>query len=103
MNITSLLDRVIAVLRRKHIEDELDEEIREHIEMATEENLRRGISLDEARYAARRSFGGIEQMKENHREGRGLPATCSIRRARPKPCIGPIALSVFKISRSSVP
>jgi putative ABC transport system permease protein len=74
MNITSLLDRVIAVLRRKHIEDELDEEIREHIEMATEENLRRGISLDEARYAARRSFGGIEQMKENHREGRGLPA-----------------------------
>jgi predicted permease len=74
MNISSLLDRLVAVVRRKRLEDELDEEIREHIEMATEENLRRGMSLDEARYAARRSFGRIEQMKEAHREGRGLPA-----------------------------
>src|SRR5262249_24626784 len=74
MNIASLLDRLMAVVRRKRLEDELDEEIREHIEMATEENLSSGMCLDEARYAGRRSFGGVEQMKEAHREGRGLPA-----------------------------
>jgi len=39
-----LLDRLVAVVRRKRLEDELDEEIRNHIEMATEENLSRGMS-----------------------------------------------------------
>src|SRR5262245_57828209 len=73
MSFTSLLDRVMALWRRNRIEDELNEEIREHIEMATEEYLSRGMSLEEARYAARRSFGSVEQMKEIHREGRGLP------------------------------
>ena len=74
MTITPLLDRIAALFRKRRTEDELDEEIRAHIEMATEENLHRGMSLEQARTAAQRSFGGVEQMKEVHREGRGLPA-----------------------------
>jgi len=35
--------------------------------------MRRGMSAEEARYAARRDFGGVEQTKEAHREQRGLP------------------------------
>jgi predicted permease len=73
MNIPSVLDRIAALFRKKRIEDDLDDEIRAHIEMAAEENRRRGMSLQEARHAAMRSFGGIEQMKEAHREARGLP------------------------------
>jgi putative ABC transport system permease protein len=40
--------------------------------MLTEENLHRGMAPDEARYAALRSFGGIEQTKEAYRDQRGL-------------------------------
>jgi hypothetical protein len=78
MSLTSIVDRILALVRKKQIEDDLDEEIREHIQMATEENLRLGMSLEEARYAAARSFGGVDQMKELHREGRGLPVLESI-------------------------
>jgi putative ABC transport system permease protein len=74
MSLTPLFDRIVALFRRKRVEDDLDDEIQTHIEMATEENLRRGMNLADARFAARRSFGGIEQIKEAHREGRGFPA-----------------------------
>ncbi|HSE98975.1 MAG TPA: ABC transporter permease, partial [Blastocatellia bacterium] len=55
------------------LERELEEEIRLHIEMQEEENLRRGMSGEEARRAAKRKFGGVEQVKEVYRERRGLP------------------------------
>jgi predicted permease len=51
----------------------LDEELRAHLDMLVEENVRRGMSFEEARYAALRSFGGVEQAKEEYRERRGLP------------------------------
>ena len=38
-----------------------------------QEYLRRGMSPQEARYAALRSFGGVDQTKERYREQRGLP------------------------------
>jgi predicted permease len=40
--------------------------------MLTEENIRRGMSLAEARHDARREFGGVEQTKELYREQRGI-------------------------------
>ena len=52
---------------------ELDAEFRLHLEMLAEENIRRGMNLEEARYAARREFGGLEQTRELYREQRGLP------------------------------
>jgi predicted permease len=65
--------RLRGFFRWRNAESELDAEVREHLEMLTEENIRRGMSGEEARYAARREFGGVEQTKERYREQRGLP------------------------------
>jgi predicted permease len=65
--------RLIALFRRGQLEQELDEELRSHLEMQVEENSRKGMSPREARYAALRSFGGVEHVKEIYREKRGLP------------------------------
>ncbi|HEY6290079.1 MAG TPA: ABC transporter permease [Terriglobia bacterium] len=65
--------RCRALVGRKRLEATLDEELRAHLEMLVEENVRRGMPPDEARYAALRSFGGLEQVKELYREQRGLP------------------------------
>ncbi len=64
----NLLHRFLSHLRREKIEREMDAELRFHLEMETEENLRRGMSEEEARLAARRSFGGVEQTKEVYRD-----------------------------------
>jgi len=69
-----LLLRVRSLLRRPQIERELDDELRFHLEQQAEENLTVGMPPDEARTAALRSFGGIEQIKEVCRERRGLLA-----------------------------
>lgn len=47
------------------------EELRYHLERRTETNIANGMSPEEARYAAQRQFGGIEQIKERAREQRG--------------------------------
>jgi predicted permease len=54
-------------------EKELNSEVSAHLDAMVEENLRRGMTREEARYAARREFGGVEQIKEDYRETRGLP------------------------------
>jgi macrolide transport system ATP-binding/permease protein len=55
------------------MEDELDAELRSHLEMAAERNLRRGMSEEQARREALLEFGGLEQTKEDYRQQRGLP------------------------------
>ena len=66
-----LRGRVRAVLRRGIVEQDLSEEIRFHLEMETEANIRRGMSPDEAWRAARIAFGGVERVREDHRDARG--------------------------------
>jgi predicted permease len=68
-----LLVRSAATFRKKRLEGELEDELRAHLAMLVEENVRRGMSPDGARCAALRSFGGLEQVKEEYREQRGLP------------------------------
>src|SRR5215475_10523956 len=63
-----LFHRLRASLRRGKIEREMERELRIHLEMETEENIRRGMSEEEARRAALRSFGGVEQVKEAYRD-----------------------------------
>ncbi len=60
--------RLRASLRRGKIEREMDAEMRLHLEMETAENVRRGMSEEEARLAAQRSFGGVERVKEAYRD-----------------------------------
>ncbi|MEE9142037.1 MAG: ABC transporter permease, partial [Gammaproteobacteria bacterium] len=55
-------------LRRSQFEAEIDEELRFHIERQTEENVRQGMSPDEARREALRVFGGVEQTREGVRD-----------------------------------
>src|SRR5688572_10941460 len=59
--------------RRRALEADMTEEMRLHLEQRTRENVAAGMPPDEARYAALRKFGGVEQAKERARAQRGLP------------------------------
>jgi putative ABC transport system permease protein len=62
--------RLRSLFRSRRIEQELDEELRFHLEQQVAENLAAGMSAAEARYAARRAIGGSEQIKEECRDAR---------------------------------
>src|SRR5262245_8821095 len=64
--------RLRAFFFKSKMEEELDEEVRFHLEREIEENIARGMSPEEARYAALRSFGGVERVKEESRDERGI-------------------------------
>src|SRR5262245_53016463 len=73
MEMLSKLKTALRVLlRRSEVERELDEELRQHLERQAEQNIRLGMNPDDARSAARKAFGGIEQSKEMSRDSRGL-------------------------------
>jgi predicted permease len=65
--------RLRGLFSRAKGDAEMSDEVRAHLEFAEEENRRRGMSKVEAKFAARRDFGGVEQVKEVYRERRGLP------------------------------
>jgi putative ABC transport system permease protein len=67
------LNRLRSFFRKEPLDRELDTEIASHIEMAIEENVRRGLSPEDARRHALVQFGGVQQARERHRESRGLP------------------------------
>jgi predicted permease len=62
--------RLRSLLRRGQVEAELEEELRYHLERQIEENVANGMSAAEARYAALRAMGGMEQQKEQCRDMR---------------------------------
>jgi predicted permease len=59
----------LRLLRRGAAEERMDEEIRFHVEMETEKNLRAGMSAREARRRAMLAFGAMEGHKERIRDG----------------------------------
>jgi predicted permease len=65
--------RMAGIFHKRSLDEELEIELRSHIDALTEENIRRGMGREEALYAARREFGGIERTKESYRDQRGLP------------------------------
>ncbi len=65
--------RLRSFFRKAPLDHELNDEIASHIDLAMEENMRRGMSEEEARRRALVSFGGVQQAREQHRETRGLP------------------------------
>ncbi len=66
-------NRTSAFFRKKLMDDDLNEEMASHLDFAIEENLRRGLTPEEARRQAMIRFGGVMQAKEQQREARGLP------------------------------
>jgi predicted permease len=64
--------RVLALFTKRRTEAQLYDEIQAHLDLLTEEHIARGLSPADARSAARREFGGVEQLKELHREARSF-------------------------------
>ncbi len=71
--INALAYRVRAWLLLRREDRDFEHELESHLDMLTDENLRRGMSSEEARRAARIRLGGFTQLKETNREVRGLP------------------------------
>ena len=69
----TLLSRFAALFGKRKRDNDLDEELRAHIELAVDENIKAGMTAPEARTAALRAFGGVTQAKEEYRSQRGLP------------------------------
>src|ERR1700722_9465477 len=68
-----MLQRLRSFFLKQPLDRELDAEMASHIDLAMEENMRRGMPKEEARRQALVRFGGVQQAKEQHRETRGLP------------------------------
>jgi predicted permease len=68
------LARLRTFFRQTPLDDELDAEMDTHLAFAMEDNLRRGLSPEEARRQALVRFGGVMQARELQGEARGLPA-----------------------------
>jgi len=72
VNLRRLFASLLALMRKRRLDLELEDEIRAHLELAERDAVERGLSPEEAYRKARRGFGGIEQMKEEHRDRRSL-------------------------------
>ncbi len=72
MKLRAAIARLQALFRRRRLDRELDDEILAHLELAERDAVAAGLKPEEAHQAARRNFGGIEQMKENHRDRRSV-------------------------------
>lgn len=64
--------RLRALFRRKSVETELDEELRAHLEQQVEKYVRSGLPREEASRRARLDFGGLDQVKGECRDARGV-------------------------------
>ncbi len=77
MNVGAAIDRwvarVRAVFTKRALDADFSDELAHHLELQTEENIRLGMAPAEARRQAQLAIGGSEQLRELHREARGLP------------------------------
>jgi putative ABC transport system permease protein len=97
---SDLLFRLRALFRRDAVEGELDEELREHFERQVERHVAAGLTRDEALRRTRLEFGGLDQVKEECRDARGVSfietllqdIRFSLRLLRKTPTIAAIAL-----------
>jgi predicted permease len=69
----TLWERLTALFSKRQWDRELREEVEVHLEMRAAELREQGLDSGAARAAARREFGGVEQMKETYRDRRGVP------------------------------
>jgi predicted permease len=71
--IKALSSRTLARLSPRHVDQEFEHELDAHLDMLTDENVRRGMAPEEARRCARLRLGGHTQLRETNRELQGLP------------------------------
>jgi len=75
-----MFSRCTSFLNRRKLDEELDQELKSHIDSAVQDNIRSGMTYDEARRAAMLVFGGVAQVKETYRTRSGLPFLVSLGR-----------------------
>ena len=73
MKVRWMIARLLALFRKQALDRELDDEVSAYLELAERDAIAAGLTPQSARRAARLDFGGIEQMKETHRDERGVP------------------------------
>ena len=78
MSWRSVRTRLRALFFRRTGDEELDAEIRFHLERETEKNIRQGMLPEEAARRARVAFGGVQQTREAHRSVRGAPLVADV-------------------------
>src|SRR6266700_2994046 len=71
--IRALASRTRAWLSPRQADQDFEDELETHLEMLTDENVRRGMAPEDAKRAARIRLGGHTQLKETNRELHGLP------------------------------
>jgi predicted permease len=76
----TIFHRLVRVFNRRLFDREMQTEFDAHLDLLTEANVRRGMSAQEARRAARREFGGLEQAKEAYRDQVGLRSLAAFAR-----------------------
>ncbi|HEU4834985.1 MAG TPA: ABC transporter permease [Pyrinomonadaceae bacterium] len=72
MNLKDLLRRWRALTHHDELDQELDEELRFHLDRQIEQNIKNGMTPEDARLAAMKSFSRVDQSKEECRDARGV-------------------------------
>ncbi len=79
VRLIAIWHRLIAIVRRRRLDRDLDEEIAFHLSMREAEYRAAGTSAEAARYAARRRFGNVTRFKEGTRDMWTFPSFESLR------------------------
>jgi putative ABC transport system permease protein len=69
---TDLTHRLRSLIRRRTVEKDLDDELRFHFERLVDRHVANGLARDEAMRRGRLEMGGFDQVKEEHRDARGV-------------------------------
>jgi predicted permease len=70
--INDLLFRARALVRRRAADADLDEELRAHLDAQTRKHEQAGLTREQASRRANIEFGGLEQIREDCRDARGV-------------------------------
>jgi putative ABC transport system permease protein len=70
--IRRFVQRLLSFVRHGRAEDDLAREVGAHLHLLEDEFVAKGMTRADARLAARRAFGGVEQAKEHHRDARAF-------------------------------
>ena len=104
--------RLSNAIHPKRAEPDLARELTSHLTLLEDDFRRRGMSTEEAKLAAKRAFGGVEQAKESHRDARSFVwlddvrrdlecvdlSSTNLPRIRKQMCIGVAADQVANVS-----
>ena len=64
----------IAGLFSRRVDSDFEAELESHLDLHTDENMRSGMTPEQARRDARIKLGGVAQAQESYRDQRGLPS-----------------------------